>query len=116
MDYLDHLNDDVFEQPVRLRLVGENEDSMLPSYDVGRLLREEYGLAESEYDVALTLNESRAEFAFEGAAVDDVDAAIEDIKALIEQYNTPPEDLPDAKLDEWRQHDASLDAVDRAAQ
>ena len=115
MSYLDHLNDDVFERPVRLRLVGENEDSLLPSYDVGRLLRVQYGLDDSEYDVALTVDESRAEFAFEGAAVDDVNAVIEDIKSLIEQYNTPPEDLPDAKLDEWRQHDAALDTVDKAA-
>lgn len=102
MPYLDHLNDDTFTQSVRFRIRGEDEETFLPSYDIDKLLRQRHNLTMGETcDAALTVNEPRAEFAFDATAVDDPETVIDEVETLIENYNEPPEDMPEDEHDTW---------------
>lgn len=115
MTYFDHLDDEAFARSVRFRVTSDNPDAILPSADIELLLSNDYHLdMGTTYDVALTVDDARAEFAFDATAVDDKDAVIEDVKTLIENFNTPPDDLPNDKRDEWQAENVELADVSTA--
>lgn len=115
MDYMDHLNYNEFKEPVLIRLVGASDNAILPTSDIDRLLSEKYGLdRDSTLDVALTIGESRAEISFDGAAVENAQEVIDDIKTMVENFNEVPDDRPDLDEDEWKnQYHVHIDDISR---
>lgn len=112
MEYANHLSYESFEQPVRFRVLGMDDESIIPSYDITeQVFRANHGLTEQEFDVALFVEEARAEFAFDAFGVD-ASAVFEDVKELIRKYNEPPEDLSEDEKAEYLQKNVYIGDVD----
>lgn len=111
-DYAEHLDTRLFDKPVRFRIEA-NGETILPTYEIGNILGRQYGLDQpSEYDAALFVDETRAEFAFDAAVVD-ADEVLNDVRTLLDNYNIPPEDLSEDAKGEWRSITVTMTDVDR---
>lgn len=103
MDYLEHLDTDGFESPVKFRITGP-DGIIFPNRAVEKTL--DQVLPTDAYDVALTPTEPRSEFAFD-AAETDADTVLKEVQLVLGKYNTPPDDLTDwgeiETEDEWRE-------------
>lgn len=85
---------------------------MIPSYDIAeRVFSANHELTEEEFDVALFVEEARAEFAFDAFGVD-ASTVLEDVEKLIQRYNEPPEDLSEDEKAEYLQRNVYIGDVD----
>lgn len=114
MDYMDHLRYDTFDTPVLFRLRCATSEGLMPVYDIGRLLRKRYGLVEQEtLDVAQTVEDPIAEFAFDASVVEDIETVLDDVQTLIDNYNEMPDDLTTDQQEEFKKHRTDLDDITR---
>jgi hypothetical protein len=109
MEYLEHLETDSFDSPVKIRIGAKNEDSITPGYSIEKFL-EEQGLEQGEtFDVAVDIGDTpRKEFAFDASKVEDPNQTIDEIRSIVESFNEPPEFDSEEKIDEWESHNAVI--------
>jgi len=68
---------------------------IMPMLEVEQLFEHKYDLEiQDTFEVTQFIEETRAEFAFDAAVVDDPDAVLDDIHKIVENFNEPPDDLP----------------------
>lgn len=114
MNYSNHLNHETFEEPVFFRITSVEGKAILPSYDIEKtIFIEIHELDRSSFDIALFVNEAKAEFVFESAEVD-TDKVIEDVIEMIQNFNQPPEKFSEDKKEEYRGYDVEVDDVYRS--
>lgn len=116
MEYLEHLETDSFESPVKIRIGKKKnkEPHITPGISIENLFKET-GLEFGEtYDVAIsTEGEHRKEFAFDAEHVDNPNQLVEDIHNIVDEFN----ELPDRNLgyksreeleEDWEKHKAAV--------
>jgi hypothetical protein len=92
---------------------GVSEETM-PMLEVEQLFRHEYDLEIQEtFEIARYTEVTRADFAFDAAAVDDPDAVLNDINVIVDNFNDPPDDLPPEGKAEWRSKTVVVTDIER---
>jgi hypothetical protein len=116
--FKDHLEYDEFKLPIIFRMACEGEDTLMPAYEIGRILEDHYSL---EYgpdrdEIGGGLREEEGQwwgFVFDSAKVDDPNEVIDDIRKLLENCNKPPEDLREEAQQEWEKSTVTItDLID----
>jgi hypothetical protein len=110
-----HFDDGHLDTPIRARMMYENEeDGIMPMLEVEQLFRHEYDLEIQEtFEIARYTEVTRADFAFDAAAVDDPDAVLNDINVIVDNFNDPPDDLPPEGKAEWRSKTVVVTDIER---
>jgi hypothetical protein len=114
MDY-SKLSDDHLDTSIRGRMMYENDGGkIMPMLEVEQLFEHKYDLEiQDTFEVTQFIEETRAEFAFDAAVVDDPDAVLDDIHKIVENFNEPPDDLPPEGKENWRSKTVVISDVQR---
>ena len=117
MDYTE-LSDGHLDTSIRGRMMYEdNDEGIMPMLEVEQLFEHKYNLEiQDTFEIIQFTEETRAEFAFDAAAVDDPDAVLDDIHKIVENFNEPPDDLPPKGKAEWRSKTVVVTDIEREDQ
>lgn len=109
-DYQSHLYYDEFKKPTLFRIECVKGKTIIPSVDIElQIFTELHNLEANHYDVAAEIIETddgieqAYEFAFDATEVDDPKSILDDVQTLLQNYNEPPDDLPEEGKEKWRE-------------
>jgi hypothetical protein len=112
MGYASHLNFEKFNPAVcfRVRAV-HNKEVLIPSYEIEKqIFVNKHSLDEGSFDVALFINEPKAEFAVRKSEIDK-NSLISDVEDLISNYNEAPENLDTEDVEDYTLYNVELSDI-----
>jgi hypothetical protein len=109
--WLDHLETDEMGQPAKLRLLSVRNNALIPTHAIECLLKDDYDAAKSDINLAFSIEGNRREVGFDAETLP-LTEIINEIQALIDRYNQPPDDLSPWEKVVWLQETVIIDTIE----